>query len=101
MATLAFNATCPPELLRIIAETGDPDLAMLARSNPNAPADVKDLGHLIDQRPRSIDVYLTQRGATDEQRSKFAEIARQSDTENQLTVGEAWVLASSTSTDTT
>lgn len=97
MPTLAFNATCPPELLRRIAEIGEPDVAMLARSNPNAPVDVKDLGRLRDQRPRSVDVYLTEKGATTQQRKDFAEIVRQTGFASQMTVGQAWALAFSAS----
>lgn len=90
LSSLAMNYECPPSILATIAARGG-EIATFARRNPNASPETKDPSPLGAQSARSVDVYLTARNATPEQRVRFAALHRISPVDGGPSVGEAWL----------
>lgn len=89
IASLAQNPTTPRSVLTAIISQGG-DLAELARTNANAPADLKDESPIGDHGQDSIERYLTDRQATPRQRRALMRTYESASHPGGTQLGEAW-----------
>ena len=90
IASLVQNPGCDPDVLDEIANRNGESLAQYARINPNARPETKDPSPAGSHSTRSIDLYLTARNATIDQRRSFAERYKQSPVSGGPLIGEIW-----------
>lgn len=89
IASLAQNPTTPRSVLTAIIGQGG-DLADLARTNANAPADLKDESPIGDHSQDSIERYLADRQATPPQRRALLRAYESAPRPGGTQLGEAW-----------
>lgn len=92
IAVLVHNPGVPASVLNEIAARSD-DLGEAARVHQNAPAVLKEASPLTHHSARSLDIYLHEKHASDEQRRRFVEASRAANMVQHATVGEVWAAA--------